>query len=87
MAKIGLEELSRAIERYKMAKAGKDKQYIQNGSTWFNSGYVDYLDANYQKEEDCNNGETGYSGGSSQSKRKPWELVSEADKEFFNQGF
>lgn len=87
LAKIGLEELSRAIERYKMAKAGKDKQYLQNGSTWFNSGHVDYLDANYQEKEDDSNGKNGYSRGSSESKRKPWELVSEADKEFFNQGF
>jgi hypothetical protein len=58
LAKIGLEEMTRAIERYKQAKAGKDKQYLQNGSTFFNSGYVDYLDANYQIEQ----------------KQDPWDL-------------
>ncbi len=48
---IGLEEMTRAIERYVKAKQGKDKQYLQNGSTFFNSGYVDYLDANYQEDK------------------------------------
>ncbi len=49
LAKIGLEEMSRAIERYKRAKAGTDRKFLQNGSTFFNSGYVDYLDDNYQE--------------------------------------
>jgi hypothetical protein len=49
--KIGCEELSRCIERYKTAKQGTDKQYLQHGSTFFNSGYVDYLDKNYNEEE------------------------------------
>jgi DNA-binding transcriptional regulator YhcF (GntR family) len=46
---IGLEEMTRAINRYKKENEGKDKQYIQHGSTFFNSGYVDYLDANYEQ--------------------------------------
>lgn len=46
---IGLEEMTRAINRYKKEIEGKDKQYIQHGSTFFNSGYVDYLDANYEQ--------------------------------------
>lgn len=49
--KIGLDEMLRTIERYKKAKAGTDKKYLQMGSTFFNSGYVDYLDKNYQEEE------------------------------------
>ena len=49
---IGLEEMIRAIGRYEKAKSGKDRQYLQNGSTFFNSGYVDYLDANYHPEQD-----------------------------------
>lgn len=45
--KIGLEELSRAIDRY-LADLKKDEwRKPQNASTFFNSGYVDYLDANY----------------------------------------
>lgn len=45
---VGYEEMVRAIERYK-AELEKDKDWRkpQNGSTFFNSGYIDYLDANY----------------------------------------
>lgn len=45
---IGFEEMSRAVERYKK-EWEKDKEWRkeQNGSTFFNSGYVDYLDENY----------------------------------------
>ena len=44
---IGLEEMTRAIQRYKDDLAKEDWRKPQNGSTFFNSGYVDYLDANY----------------------------------------
>lgn len=44
---IGFDELSRAIERYKAEH--NEVQYMQNGSTFFTSGYVDYLDENYSK--------------------------------------
>ncbi len=46
--KIGYEEMVRAIDRYK-AELEKDSDWRkpQNGSTFFNSGYVDYLDENY----------------------------------------
>ena len=44
---IGLEEMTRAIERYKTDLSKEDWRKPQNGSTFFNSGYVDYLDANY----------------------------------------
>lgn len=47
---IGMEEMTRAVERYRQYIAGKDEQFIQYGSTFFNSGYVDYLDENYQPE-------------------------------------
>jgi len=46
--KIGIDELTRAINRYKQEVAGKDEQYIMYGSTFFNRGYLDFLDANYQ---------------------------------------
>lgn len=48
---IGEEQFVRCIERYKKAKAGTDPKYIMMGSTFFNSGYVDYLDANYESTE------------------------------------
>lgn len=48
LLKIGFEEMSRAIERYKEdLKKDADWRRAQNGSTFFNSGYVDYLDDNY----------------------------------------
>lgn len=47
---IGLEEMTRAIQRYKR-EFERDKEWRkpQNGSTFFHSGYVDYLDANYEE--------------------------------------
>lgn len=45
---VGLEQLLRCIERYKEYTKGWDMQYIMNGSTFFNSGYVDYLDDNVE---------------------------------------
>ena len=51
---IGFDQMSRCIDRYKDYVFGKDEQYIMYGSTFFNSGYVDYLDENYpNKFEDC----------------------------------
>lgn len=46
--KIGYDEMSRTIERYRQEIQGKDLQFVMYGSTFFNSGYVDYLDKNYQ---------------------------------------
>lgn len=46
---IGFDELERAISRYKADLANETWRKPQNGSTFFNSGYVDYLDENYTK--------------------------------------
>ena len=48
LLKVGLEEMTRAIDRY-ILELEKDSEWRrpQNGSTFFNSGYVDYLDCNY----------------------------------------
>lgn len=51
LSKITPEEWERIIHRYKMSieydrANGFNKQY-QNGSTFFNSGYIDYTDENY----------------------------------------
>lgn len=46
---IGVEEITKAIERYVKVKTGVDRQYLQNGSTFFNTGYLDFLDANYEE--------------------------------------
>ena len=50
--KIGFNELSRAIDRYlQELKKDSDWRKPQNGSTFFNSGYVDYLDKNFVPQE------------------------------------
>ena len=56
LAKISLEEWERIIDRYKKSVAddkenGFDRHY-QNGSTFFNSGYVDFTDGNYAELEE-----------------------------------
>lgn len=50
LLKIGFDEMSRAMERYKQYVESVDYLPYQNGSTFFTSGYVDYLDANYVKD-------------------------------------
>ena len=45
---VGADEMERAIDRYVSELAKDSWRKPQNGSTFFNSGYVDYLDANYE---------------------------------------
>lgn len=49
---IGYEELERAISRYIQYVDSVDYLHYKNGSTFFNSGYIDYLDANYVPEKE-----------------------------------
>lgn len=54
---ISKEELLRTIERYKkdvdyQRRNGFGALQYKNGSTFFNGGYVDYLDINYQELQD-----------------------------------
>ena len=44
---IGFDEMARTIKRYKADLARDDWREPQNGSTFFNSGYKDYLDGDY----------------------------------------
>jgi hypothetical protein len=49
---IGEEHMTRAVQRYvdeheEKERSGKFTPRWQNGSTFFNSGYIDYLDENY----------------------------------------
>lgn len=50
--KIGFEAMERAISRY-LTELKKDASWRkpQNGSTFFNSGYVDYLDENFVPDQ------------------------------------
>lgn len=61
IAKIGFDRMAKAIENFKRDMQGKDEQYIMYGSTFFNSGYVDYLPQEEEKpvmEEPQDNGLT-----------------------------
>lgn len=49
---IGLEEIQKCIERFKDDMSDRDKKYWMHGSTFFNSGYVDYLDKNFLSGND-----------------------------------
>jgi predicted phage replisome organizer len=46
--KIGYEALAKAIDRYQEDLKATPWKNMQNGSKFFNSGYVDYLDENYE---------------------------------------
>lgn len=48
LQKIGYEEIARCIARFEEDKKDIDRKYWMHGSTFFNSGYVDYLDCNYE---------------------------------------
>ena len=41
---VPLEKMVRIIERYKQEVKGRPEEFIMHGSTFFNSGYIDYLE-------------------------------------------
>ena len=47
LLKIGYDEMSRAIKRYQEGLKRDPWRKSQNGGTFFNSGYLDYLDENF----------------------------------------
>lgn len=52
LQKIGYDQIKRCVERFveEAEKEHRDKQYWPHGSTFFNSGYIDYLDENCEEE-------------------------------------
>jgi len=42
--RIGYDRLAKAINKYKKEREGQDSQFTMYGSTFFNSGYLDYLE-------------------------------------------
>ena len=72
---IGEAEMRRAINRY-LAELKKDASWRkpQNGSTFFNSGYVDYLDDNFvpQETQQSGNGKTADMLQESYDMMKEW---------------
>ena len=72
LLKVGKEQMIRCIERYihdhdELQRSGKFCPEWKNGSTFFNSGYVDYLDENYESaDSNGNNVSTEIYGGDRQ---------------------
>lgn len=48
IAEVGIEKMLTAISRYKKEVDGSGWKHYQNGNTFFHSGYLDYLDENYE---------------------------------------
>lgn len=51
LKKVPVEELIRCIQRYAKEIQGKERQFILNGSTFFNFRYEDYLDCNIEDKD------------------------------------
>ncbi len=62
LLKIGFDEMKRALDRYVSYVDSEDFLHYKNGSTFFNSGYIDYLDANYEPEKRKPPKQDGWSG-------------------------
>lgn len=56
IAEIGLEHFSRAVNRYRSEVESSSYKQYQNGSTFFHSGYIDYLDENYEPSKERKKG-------------------------------
>lgn len=54
LQKIGYDQIGRCVDRFlkDMSDSGRDRKYWMHGSTFFNSGYVDYLDENWGQESE-----------------------------------
>lgn len=54
LQKIGHDQIGRCVDRFlkDMSDSGRDRKYWMHGSTFFNSGYVDYLDENWGQESE-----------------------------------
>lgn len=73
--RIGYDELTRAIERYKAELKKLSWKNPQNGSTFFHSGYIDYLDKNYNGEEQTDQSNTD-------SESEQWQRNYEENQEY-----
>ena len=85
--KLG-DEFERCIERYikdveEQRRNGFTTLRYKNGSTFFNSGYVDYLDENYQDTLDSNRvnkgGNNEYKGGITEDKTESGNEINFAE--------
>lgn len=54
LKRIGYEEIKRCVDRYLEDNKSASNKYLMHGSTFFNSGYIDYLDKNWNSSIDNN---------------------------------
>lgn len=87
LLEIGFDELERAIQRCCMHNKDKDKQYWQNGSTFFNSGYIDFLDENYEDSSSFNSAEVNEPKKEPLSERERIRLGIETARETFGEEY
>lgn len=84
---IGYDELSRAIQRCCAYNKDKDRQYWQNGSTFFNSGYIDFLDENYEDSSSFSSAEMNELKKEPLSERERIRLGIERARETFGEEY
>lgn len=87
LLEIGYDELERAIHRYCQYNKDKDKQYWQNGSTFFNSGYIDFLDENYEDSSSFSGAEMNKPKKEPLSERERIRLGIERARETFGEEY
>lgn len=84
---VGYDELERAIQRCCMHNKDRDKQYWQNGSTFFNSGYIDFLDENYEDSSSFSSAEMNEPKKEPLSERERIRLGIEKARETFGEEY
>lgn len=87
LLEIGYDELSRAIQRCCAYNKDKDRQYWQNGSTFFNSGYIDFLDENYEDSSSPNVASMGEVRKEPLSEKEKIRLGIEKARETFGEDY
>lgn len=87
LLEIGYDELSRAIQRCCLNNKDRDKQYWQNGSTFFNSGYIDFLDENYEDSSSFSSAEMNKPKKEPLSERERIRLGIEKARETFGEEY
>ena len=87
LLKVGRDEMIRAIDRY-LAELEKDSDWRkpQNGSTFFNSGYIDYLDDNFVPGEAKRQKQTKNQFNSFPQRERTREEYSEIEKALLRGG-
>lgn len=87
LLEVGLDEMTRAINRYLEGLKKDTWRKPQNGSTFFNSGYVDYLDCNYaDAHSNISMDDPEHEKSASEPKKAPEEDLVSDDEEWWKYG-